>query len=151
MPTLENDQFVFRFPPIEADADFAIHFQRTLRIPDTETTYSLPPGLGSFPVRHAEDYVASLPPQVLSRGGVVLPMWQAEPVLNDAILKRDGKYWANRGNGAIRTNADYECGSQPLLRHVVERTGVFNAATVARADEIAICGALGLDPSSLSR
>lgn len=78
MPTLENDRLVFRFPRIEEDASFSINFQRTLRIPDTETTYSLPPGLGSFPIRHAEDYAASLPPETNSRGGVILPMWQAE-------------------------------------------------------------------------
>ena len=78
MPTLENDRLVFRFPQIEGDANFSIYFQRTLRIPDTETTYSLPPGLGSFPVRHAEDFSSNLPPETNSRGGVILPMWQAE-------------------------------------------------------------------------
>lgn len=78
MPTLEQDEIVFRFPKIEEKARFKINFQRTLRIPDTETTYSLPPGLGHFPLRHAEDYAANLPPATVSRGGVILPMWQAE-------------------------------------------------------------------------
>lgn len=48
MPTLEHDRLVFRFPQIEAEASFSINFQRTLRIPDTETTYALPPGFGLF-------------------------------------------------------------------------------------------------------
>lgn len=78
MPTLEYDKLVFRFPQIEPDATFAIDFKRTLRIPDSETTYPLPPGLGSFPLRHVEDYVGKLPEQTASRGGVFLPMWQAE-------------------------------------------------------------------------
>ena len=78
MPTLENDRLVFRFPQIEENANLSIYFQRTLRIPDTETTYSLPPGLGTFPVRHAEDFSAKLPPETNSRGGVILPIWQAE-------------------------------------------------------------------------
>lgn len=78
MPTLENDRLVFRFPQIEEDAQFSIYFQRTLRIPDTEATYALPPGLGEFPVRHAEDFTSNLPPETNSRGGVILPMWQAE-------------------------------------------------------------------------
>lgn len=78
MPTLEDDRLVFRFPQIEANASFSIDFQRTLRIPDTNRTYSLPPGLGSFPVRHADDYRDNLPEQTTQRGGVILPIWQAE-------------------------------------------------------------------------
>jgi hypothetical protein len=78
MPTLENDSLVFRFPEIEEDASFSIDFQRTLRIPDTDKTYSLPPGLGRFPVRHTEDFESRLPKESAERGGVILPMWQAE-------------------------------------------------------------------------
>ena len=78
MPTLEHDKIVFRFPHVEEQANFSIDFQRTLRIPDTERTYSLPPGLGSFPLRHVEDHTSNLPPETTSRGGVILPMWQAE-------------------------------------------------------------------------
>lgn len=78
MPTLESDKLVFRFPQIDALACFSIDFQRTLRIPDSERTYSLPPGLGCFPVHHAEDYRDKLSSQVILRGGVILPMWQAE-------------------------------------------------------------------------
>ena len=61
MPTLENDRLVFRFPQIEQDARFSIDFQRTLRIPDSEMTYPLPPGLGAFPLRHVEDHAERLP------------------------------------------------------------------------------------------
>jgi len=78
MPTLENDRLVFRFPQIEEEAQFAIDFQRTLRIPDTDATYHLPPGLGCFPLRHVEDYADGLPSQTVSRGGIILPMWQSE-------------------------------------------------------------------------
>jgi len=78
MPTLEDDTLVFRFPEIDKDASFSIDFQRTLRIPDTDKTYSLPPGLGSFPLRHAEDFASNLPSKTGERGGVILPMWQAE-------------------------------------------------------------------------
>ena len=78
MPTLEHDNLVFRFPEIEKDASFWINFQRTLKIPDSDETYPLPPGLGRFPVRHAEDYAPELPDDTNTRGGVILPMWQAE-------------------------------------------------------------------------
>lgn len=78
MPTVENDQIVFRFPKTDARSKFSIEFQRTLRVPDTDKEYALPPGLGAFRIRHAEDYKTSLAPEVSSRGGVILPMWQAE-------------------------------------------------------------------------
>ncbi len=78
MPTLENDRLVFRFPAIDPDAAFALHFQRTLRIPDTDRDYPLPPGFGRFPLRHVEDHAAALPARIARRGGVFLPMWQAE-------------------------------------------------------------------------
>ena len=78
MPTLEQNSLIFRFPQTEKDAKFAINFQRTLRIPDTDQTYSLPPGLGSFPLRHVEDFAEKLPAHTNDRGGVILPMWQAE-------------------------------------------------------------------------
>jgi hypothetical protein len=78
MITLEADELVFRFPDIEPSGQFSINFMRTLRIPDTDRTYSLPPGLGSFPLRHAEDYSDNLAPETVSRGGVIMPIWQSE-------------------------------------------------------------------------
>jgi hypothetical protein len=78
VPTLENNRLVFRFPQIEENARFSVDFQRTLRIPDSEQSYSLPPGLGSFPLRHVDDHSGKLPARTTSRGGVILPMWQSE-------------------------------------------------------------------------
>ncbi len=78
MPTLENDKLVFRFPHLDESAQFSIDFKRTLRIPDTDSTYPLPPGFRSFPLRHVEDYAGRLDDTTVSRGGVIMPMWQAE-------------------------------------------------------------------------
>lgn len=78
MVTLENDRLSFRFPQIEEGARFSIDFQRTLRIPDSEKTYSLPPGLGRFPLRHVEGHSGKLSAPTTARGGVILPIWQAE-------------------------------------------------------------------------
>ena len=78
MITLENDTLTFRFPEVHPDAACSIDFQRTLRIPDDGTDYPLPPGLGSFPLRHVDDYADRLPAAWLRRGGVLLPMHQAE-------------------------------------------------------------------------
>ncbi len=78
MITLEHDRLVFRFPEVHEEAESAISFQRTLRIPDDGRDYSLPPGLGNFPLRHLDDYARRVPGGWLSRGGVVMPMHQAE-------------------------------------------------------------------------
>ena len=47
---LRNDRLIFRFPGVHKDAELAIEFQRTLRIPDDNREYRLPPGLGRFPL-----------------------------------------------------------------------------------------------------
>ena len=55
-----------------------IEFQRTLRIPDDGRDYFLPPGLGRFPLRHVDDFADRLSAAWLDRGGVMMPMYQAE-------------------------------------------------------------------------
>jgi len=61
--------------------------QRTLRIPDDGDEYPLLPGLGSFPPRHIDEYASTLPAKWLSRGGLLLPMWQSQALW----LNLDGK------------------------------------------------------------
>jgi hypothetical protein len=78
MITLENDELVFRFPEVHPDARFSLSFQQTLRIPDDGRDYPLPPGLGMFPLRHVDDYGKRVPAQSLKRGGLIMPMYQAE-------------------------------------------------------------------------
>ena len=78
MITLEDDELVFRFPEVHEDAVCSISLQRTLRIPDDDRDYPLPPGLGEFPLRHLDDYARNIPDRWLERGGVIMPMHQAE-------------------------------------------------------------------------
>ena len=78
MITLENDTLIFRFPEVHEDAVLSVHFQRTLRIPDDDTTYPLPPGLGRFPLRHVDDFAANVPGRWIEHGGTVFPMYQSE-------------------------------------------------------------------------
>ena len=78
MITLENDRLVFRFPEVHGDAACSIEFRRTLRIPDDGKDYPLPPGLSNFPLRHLDDFARRVPDDWLMRGGVILPMHQAE-------------------------------------------------------------------------
>jgi hypothetical protein len=78
MITLQDDDLHFRFPEVHEDAQLRIQFQRTLRIPDDGQTHGLPPGLGAFPLRHVDDFADRVPEAWKERGGVMLPMYQAE-------------------------------------------------------------------------
>lgn len=78
MIELKNDKLVFTFPEIHPEARLEIEFQRTLRIPDDEKTYPLPPGLGRFPLQHVDDHPETVTPTWLQHGGVMLPMYQSE-------------------------------------------------------------------------
>ena len=78
MISLENDTLTLRFPEAHHRATCGVSFQRTLRIPDDNREYPLPPGLGRFPLRHVDDYADSLPAAWQTHGGVFLPMHQSE-------------------------------------------------------------------------
>lgn len=78
MIELKNDRLVFSFPEIHADATSTVEFQRTLRIPDDNREYSLPPGFGQFPMQHVDDYDGNVPKKWQAHGGVFLPMYQSE-------------------------------------------------------------------------
>jgi hypothetical protein len=93
MIELKNDRLPFSFPDVHPHAKVAIVFQRTLRIPDDDKTYPLPPGLGAFPLRHVDDFGATVPPAWLEHGGVMLPMYQSEAMW----LLFSGEYDPERG------------------------------------------------------
>lgn len=78
MIELKGNSLVIRFPEVHPRAELRVEFQRTLRIPDDDKTYPLPPGLGKFALEHVDDHAAGVPPRWLERGGVMLPMYQAE-------------------------------------------------------------------------
>lgn len=96
MIELRNDSLVFTFPEVHPKAKISIEFQRTLRIPDDDKEYPLPPGLGRFPLKHVDDYPNSVPPLWIDHGGVMLPMYQSEALwLNfstDYISERGTDY-----------------------------------------------------------
>jgi len=78
MIELQDNNLTFRFPEVHPEAGCQIDFQRTLRIPDDNQEYPLPPGLGRFPVQHVDDYADHLPEAWRKHGGVFVPMYQAE-------------------------------------------------------------------------
>lgn len=78
MLILDHDQLSFQFPEVHKNAVLNVDFQRTLRIPDDNREYALPPGLGRFPLTHVDDHAERLPASWTQHGGVFLPMYQAE-------------------------------------------------------------------------
>lgn len=78
MLSLVEDQLMLAFPEVHPDAKCAIHFQRTLRLPDDNREYPLPPGLGRFSLKHVDDYAKQLPEPWRKQGGVFFSMYQAE-------------------------------------------------------------------------
>ena len=78
MIELLNNQLTFRFPEVHQKAVCSIDFQRTLRIPDDNREYHLPPGLGRFPVEHVDNFADKLPEAWQRHGGVFVPMYQSE-------------------------------------------------------------------------
>src|SRR5262245_23667572 len=100
MITLEGQSLVFRFPEVHEDAKTAIEFERTLRIPDDGKAYPLPPGLGAIPLQHVEDYGARVPRAWSERGGVMMPLYQAE-----AMWISFGSWWPEGYPCAIKIAA----------------------------------------------
>ena len=78
MIEVHHDTLHFSFHDVHADAHFRLSFQRTLRIPDDNRSYPLPPGLGDFPLYRVDDHAARLPPAWREHGGVFLPIAQSE-------------------------------------------------------------------------
>ena len=75
---LSDDELVFDFPVVHELAELRINFKRTLRIPDDNRRYPLPPGLGDFPLYRVDDYRRNVPDTWLEHGGVFTPMYQTE-------------------------------------------------------------------------
>ncbi len=118
MIELTRDRLIFRFPEVHGDAQLAIDFQRTLRIPDDDSEYPLPAGLGRFPLRHVDDFAERVSELWIEHGGVMLPMYQSEALWINlsgsypfAVKVAAGKINAVTGdpwtNGLNRNPQDY--------------------------------------------
>lgn len=68
----------FGFDSKHKPGEMSLIFERTLRIPDDGKHYDLPAELGCFPLRHIDDYADNVPLSWRKRGGVLMPMYQAE-------------------------------------------------------------------------
>lgn len=78
MIRIEHDHLLVSFPDLSPRASLKIGLQRTLRLPDDNQAYPLPPSLGQFPLKHVDDYASKLPAAWSEHGGAFFPMWQSE-------------------------------------------------------------------------
>ncbi len=76
--TIEHDTVSISDPLLPKVPATTIVLQRTLRIPDDGREWPLPPGLGNFPLRTVESLGDKAPIGMRQRGGIVVPIYQAE-------------------------------------------------------------------------
>ena len=92
MMHLNRNNLEIRFPELHENAGVKIDFQRTLRVPDDGQTHYLPPGLGKFPLRHIEDFDLGSNNHLKKRGGIIMPMFQADALwLNFSSINLTGE------------------------------------------------------------
>jgi hypothetical protein len=91
MIRIKDYQLAFDFPKVHDDAGMAIEFRRTLRVPDDGKVYWLPPSFRAFPLVHMDDCGDRVSDDWIERGGVVMPLYQAEAM-----------YIAFSGGGLVR-------------------------------------------------
>lgn len=95
MLQIEKGSLVFSFPDVHPEAKVSVTFMRTLRIPDDDKSYPLPPGLGSFPMRNVDDFKDRVPTMWREHGGVMLPMYQSEAMwiqFGGHVIEHQGHY-----------------------------------------------------------
>jgi hypothetical protein len=67
------------------DPDLLISFMRTVRVPEDNNTYNLPPGLGSFPMFDIRPFSSTLPPSMVVQGGLFFSMYRKSSALSSGI------------------------------------------------------------------
>jgi hypothetical protein len=73
---IEDYELTVQLPAVHPDAEMAIQFRRTLRVPDDGKVYPLPPSHRAFPLEHIDG--PDVPQEWRERGGVMIPLYQAE-------------------------------------------------------------------------
>lgn len=86
-----------------------ISFHRTLRLPEDDRSYPLPPGLGRFPLYRVSAYAKRLPQAITDTGGAFIPMYQCEALwigFNGARWKPNAVVIAVGGINALSGEPD---------------------------------------------
>ncbi|KAH7176746.1 hypothetical protein EDB81DRAFT_632596, partial [Dactylonectria macrodidyma] len=62
----------------EGGCDLTMNLMRTVRIPEDNKQYDLPPELGRFPIFGIQPFSEQLPTSMVAQGGLFIPMYQME-------------------------------------------------------------------------
>ncbi|KAF7554773.1 hypothetical protein G7Z17_g2655 [Cylindrodendrum hubeiense] len=62
----------------EGGSDLTISLMRTIRVPEDDSEYELPPELGRFPIFNTKPFSERLPTSMVAQGGLFIPMYQME-------------------------------------------------------------------------
>lgn len=62
----------------DGETGLLISLMRTVRVPEDQSNYDLPPGLGRFPVFNMKPFSDRLPASMVAQGGLFFPMYQME-------------------------------------------------------------------------
>ena len=65
---------------INCNGRLTVSFRRTIRVPDNESIWSLPPDFGPFPLYSVSKYRDRLPEAMVAKGGAFLPMYRKWPL-----------------------------------------------------------------------
>ena len=57
-----------------ADKALVMSFRRTIRVPEAEKTFELPPDLGPFPLYTVMQFEKTFPTRMSAKGGIFFPM-----------------------------------------------------------------------------
>ena len=90
MIELQHGGLSFRFPEVHAGAACKLEFQRTLRIPDDNRVYALPPGFCRFPLFHADDASDRVPRRSKEHCGVQITVSPMKPDAMNRGLQHTG-------------------------------------------------------------
>jgi hypothetical protein len=67
--------------------DLLISFMRTVRVPESDRYYNLPPGLGRFPVFNLAPFSPYLPTSMVAQGGLFFPMYRTFCIERGVLCK----------------------------------------------------------------
>jgi hypothetical protein len=71
-----DDKDSIRIEYDSAASYLEISLRRTIRIPNNDNSYGLPPDCGPFPLYSVNEYKSRLPADIVAKGGCFIPMYR---------------------------------------------------------------------------
>ncbi|KAK5659860.1 hypothetical protein OQA88_13323 [Cercophora sp. LCS_1] len=96
--------------------EMVISFMRTVRIPEDNKIYKLPPSLGNFPLFDVRPFSERLPASMATQGGIFLPMYQLEAMWINFQCKKGRRFVVRPYLGGVNgTTGEHVLGDMASL------------------------------------